>query len=91
MNNQYVVMPNAAQHTCWDKLGWDGGLVQDDCMGCKQAAEHPCQWCGYGEAFTIHNDEAHSENGDMNVPEEPTEEWYNSPHLATNPGKQNEN
>jgi hypothetical protein len=74
-------LDDAAPHTCWDDPTWDG-LLRDSCAGCDQAVAHPCQWCGYGHAFTTHSDVAHAENGDTNVPAEPTDAWHNSPHVA---------
>lgn len=76
----YTIMPNAAAHTCWDHPDWDG-CMRDDCAGCDEAAEHPCRFCGYGAVFTTHSDLAHAENGDPDVPDRPTDEWHDSPHI----------
>jgi hypothetical protein len=53
----------AKKHTCWDNPQWDGQLT-DGCEGCEQAEQYPCEYCGYGHAFTTHNPEAHGMNGD---------------------------
>lgn len=68
------------KHTCWNDPDWQGTLT-DGCAGCDQAARYPCRWCGYGHAFTTHNDVAHAENGDPNVPALPSDEWHDSPHV----------
>ena len=83
----YEVKSGAAPHTCWDDPQWDG-CVSDDCLGCKEAVANPCEYCGYGHAFTTHNPEAHDENGDPLIatmvfdPDlSETWVWVNSPHI----------
>lgn len=76
----YQLKADPARHTCWDDPQWDG-TMQEGCDGCDEAAKHPCRYCGYGEAFTTHNDLAHAENGDEQVPDDPTDAWHNSPHI----------
>lgn len=76
----YELLTDAAPHTCWSTPKWDG-TMQEGCAGCDEAAQHPCQWCGYGEVFTTHNDLAHAENGDPDVPADPPDAWHDSPHL----------
>lgn len=78
---EYTLLDSAVEHTCWNDPGWSGTLESDRCEGCKQAEQYPCEWCGYGHVFTTHNDVAHAENGDLQVPMRPTLEWHNSPHL----------
>lgn len=81
-NVMYKVMENAAKHTCWNAEDWDGLISAEGvCAGCDEANEHPCNFCGYGDAFTTHNDLAHAENGDEQVPVLPTNEWFHSPHI----------
>lgn len=80
----YIVSKGAEKHTCWDAPDWDGTMAAPgECVGCDQAAAHPCNFCGYGEVFTTHNVLAHSENGDTQVPDDPTDSWYGSPHIYT--------
>jgi hypothetical protein len=70
-----------AAHTCWADPNWDGTLAAEGkCAGCDEAAAHPCEFCGYGDVFTTHNDEAHLEGGDPTMPALLTDEWFNSPH-----------
>jgi hypothetical protein len=76
----YAVKTDAIKHTCWDDPQWDGSM-QVDCAGCDEAAKNPCRFCGYGRVFATHNDLAHAENGDTTVPDDPTNEWHDSPHL----------
>ena len=76
----YTLLENPKQHTCWDNPEWDG-LMQITCEGCLQAEEYPCEFCGYGHIFTTHNDVAHAENGDLQVPFKPSIEWHDSPHI----------
>lgn len=79
----YTLLAYAALHTCWDEPGCEGLLLTDACDGCRQAAQHPCRFCGYGEVFTTHNDLAHYENGDDAAPGDPSLYWHNSPHEYT--------
>lgn len=76
---EYTIMPDVKIHTCWDSPEWDGLLNPDICDGCREASQHPCAYCGYGEVFTTHNDICHGENGDTLYDE--TEGWHNSPHI----------
>ena len=70
------------QHTCWDDPQWDGLMkAQGRCAGCDEAAQHPCRYCGYGHVFATHNDLAHAENGDPDVPEIPDDTWICAPRL----------
>jgi len=62
------------QHTCWNDKSWDG-LLADGCEGCKQAMEYPCEYCGYGHAFTTHNGELHAEEGDPLANQLGEEKW----------------
>jgi hypothetical protein len=81
---EYTVPENAVPHTCWDDPDWDGSLTEG-CLGCAEAKQHPCSWCGYGEVFTTHNPTSHFENGDSTLADKTeddiTTEWINSPHL----------
>lgn len=79
----YTIMPNPVKHTCWDEPMWDG-TMQDDCKGCDQAEANKCDYCGYGWFFTTHNDLAHFDNGDTQVPDNPTDSWHDSPHVKEN-------
>lgn len=83
-NADYTVMPaaDAAPHTCFAHPDFEGVLM-DDCAGCRQAAENPCRWCGYGGAFTTHAPEAHSGNGDPNVTDINAfgDDWCDVPHI----------
>ena len=76
---KYTVMSDAKTHTCWDAPEWDGVLNPDTCEGCREALQHPCDYCGYGEVFTTHNDLAHGEGGD--TLNDGSDAWYNSPHI----------
>lgn len=80
----YQVMQNPAKHTCWDDPNWDGTMAAEgECKGCDEAAEHKCQFCGYGHVFTTHSDLAHLDNSDSRVPadNETLTAWHDSPHI----------
>jgi len=78
----YTIKPDAKIHTCWEDPQWDGLMVAArDCAGCAEAGLNKCEWCGYGHMFTTHNDLAHDENGDPDVPDDPTGSWHDSPHV----------
>jgi len=80
----YIVMPQADRvlHSCWDDPEWKGVLT-DSCAGCVQASAHPCEWCGYGNAFPTHTAEFHFDGGDPNVTDINAygPEWTDFPHL----------
>jgi hypothetical protein len=62
-------------HTC------AGDTLDADCAACFAAALHPCAWCGYGTSYSTHDADSHRDNGDPNVPAEPSRAWVTSPHL----------
>lgn len=77
----YKLAPTAARHTCWNDAQSDGSISAPGvCAGCDEAAEHPCEYCGYGEVFTTHNPERHLSSGDT-LTEDDSDQWRSSPHL----------
>lgn len=78
----YTVMQKSVAHTCWDDPDCEGVLVEG-CAGCEEAMQHPCRYCGYGNCFATHSDEAHRGNGDVLVPFYATDEWTDAPHIYT--------
>lgn len=88
----YSVAADATTHTCWIAETWNGTLDAENCAGCAQAAEHPCNFCNYGVTVGYHVQQMHRTQKDSLTPHtlgqysQPQEiaryaRWSESPHI----------